>query len=649
MTSQKLHKFNPKVFYPTVAIIALVTLFSLIFKESASDNFKALQNAISDDFGWFYVLAVAIMVLSVLVLGFSRLGDIKLGLDHTQPKYKNISWFAMLFSAGMGIGLVFFGVAEPLMHYLAPPVGEPQSKEAARLALNITLFHWGLSAWAIYALVALMLAFFAYRHGLPLSLRSAFYPLIGDRIYGFIGSSVDTFAAVSTLFGIATSLGYGVLQVNAGLSHVFGIENSQDMNLLLLILLTSLATISASTGVDKGIKILSNTNIAIAVIFLMLVLSLGDTVVLLRDFVQNSGNYISTFITNTFNLYAYNKESQSWLGGWTLLYWAWWLSWSPFVGVFIARISKGRTIREFVVGVLLVPTGFTFAWMSVFGNSAIDMLAAGYSDLAQIVSQNSALSLFAFLDHMPFSNLLSLVATAMVVVFFVTSADSAAMVINMLTSDGRDDTPLWQKLFWSVAIGVVAVVLMRGGGLASLQAMTIASAFPLSIALVVAIFGLFRALRIDAIKKEAQNFAAMPLSDTSKSWQERLESIVELPDKKDAREYLRRVVTPALNEVAAEFNRLGLSANVIDDGSRVRLVVGLGDESDFSYAVGLAEHSSPDYASEIDEANEIYYRAEVFLKEGGQGYDVLGWSKSTLINDVIEQYRKHMQFLHILR
>lgn len=444
MNREKLQRFNPNIFYPSVITITIITLFAMIFPEFSSDKFKALQAGINDYFGWFYVLVVAIMVLAVLVLGFSRLGEIKLGLDHALAEYSNISWFAMLFSAGMGIGLVFFGVAEPLMHYLAPPNATPSTPEAARLAMNITFFHWGLSAWAIYALVALMLAFFAYRHGLPLSLKSAFYPLIGDRIYGFWGAMVDSFAAISTLFGIATSLGYGVLQVNAGLSHVFGMANDASSNLILLALLTVLATISASSGVDKGIKILSNTNIAIAIVFMLLVLTLGDTVVLLRDLVQNTGNYISTFISNTFNLYAYKQESQSWLGGWTLLYWAWWLSWSPFVGVFIAKISKGRTIREFVIGVLLVPTGFTFAWLSIFGNSAIDMLSHNAA-LATSLSQNSALSLFAFLDAMPFSTLLSLVAVAMVVVFFITSADSAAMVINMLTSNGADNTPLWRN------------------------------------------------------------------------------------------------------------------------------------------------------------------------------------------------------------
>lgn len=645
MNREKLQKFNPTVFYPTLATILAITLFAMVFPEIASDKFKALQSGINDYFGWFYVLVVAIMVLAVLVLGFSRLGEIKLGLDHSLPKYSNISWFAMLFSAGMGIGLVFFGVAEPLMHYLAPPDADAATTQAARLAMNITFFHWGLSAWAIYALVALMLAFFAYRHGLPLSLKSAFYPLFGDRIYGFLGAMVDSFAAVSTLFGVATSLGYGVLQVNAGLSHVFNLPNDASSNLILLALLTALATISASSGVDKGIKILSNTNIAIAIIFMLLVLTLGDTVVLLRDLVQNTGNYISTFISNTFNLYAYKQENQSWLGGWTLLYWAWWLSWSPFVGVFIAKISKGRTIREFVVGVLLVPTGFTFAWLSIFGNSAIDMLANNAA-LGTSVSQNSALSLFIFLDAMPLSTLLSLVAVAMVIVFFITSADSAAMVINMLTSNGSDNTPLWQKVFWSVAIGVVAVVLLRGGGLASLQAMTIATALPLSLALLAGSVGLFRALRLDALKKETQNFAAMPLSDASKSWQERLEAIVELPSKKDAAKYLKAVVVPAFGEVVQEFERLGPEASLNAQERQASIAVNLGDESDFIYGVRLVGQDVPDYAND---GEETYYRAEVFLAQGGQDYDVLGWSKSTLLNDIVEQYRKHMQFLHRIR
>ncbi|CAD7286542.1 BCCT family transporter [Campylobacter suis] len=642
MKKQNLAKLNPKVFYPSLFVVLFITAFSLVLPELATKVFKGGQNFVTEKFGWFYVLAIAIIVVATFVLGFSKFGEIKLGADHSKPAYSNISWFAMLFAAGMGIGLVFFGVGEPLMHFLNPPAGE-----GAKVAMNITFFHWGISAWAVYCIVALVLAFFSYRHNLPLTLRSAFYPLIGDKIYGRIGDMIDIFAVVATLFGVATSLGYGVMQVNGGLSHVFGLP---AMNIILLIILTILATISAASGVDKGIKILSNSNILVAIVFLIFILFLGNSVGLLKAFVQNSGEYISTLISNTFNLYAYDRANDSWLGGWTLLYWAWWLSWSPFVGLFIAKISKGRSIREFIMGALFVPTGFTFMWMTFFGNSAIELVKNGNTALVDAVNSDVAIALFVFLENFPFSTFLSIIAITMVIIFFITSADSAAMIINMLCSNGSDNTPLWQKIFWGLTIGIVAASLMLGGGLASLQAMTILSALPFTIALLFAMFGLFKALRVDVLKKSSQNFSNMPISEMSKSWQERLKTIIELPNKKDAYKFINNVVEDSFSLLKAEFEKNGLKADVSKNeaGDFLKLSVGLGEELDFVYGVKLVRRNTPDYTQALDNS-DIYYRAEVFLNEGGQDYDVLGWSEATIINDVIEQYRKHMQFLQTLR
>lgn len=647
MKEIKKTKFNLRVFYPSLFVVLFITIFSLLAPEFATKIFKNGQNFVSEKFGWFYVLAIAIIVISVFILGFSKFGDIKLGADHTKPKFSNISWFAMLFAAGMGIGLVFFGVGEPLMHFLNPPIGEGGNSDAARNAMNITFFHWGISAWAVYSIVALILAFFCYRHNLPLTLRSAFYPLIGDKIYGTIGDIIDIFAVVATLFGVATSLGYGVLQVNSGLSYVFGVPN---MNITLLVILTFLATISAASGVDKGIKFLSNSNIVVAITFMALVLFFGETTQLLKSLVQNSGEYISTLISNTFNLYAYNRANDSWLGGWTLLYWAWWLSWSPFVGLFIAKISKGRTIREFVTGALFVPTGFTFMWMTFFGNSAINLAKSGNLALINAVNNDVSIALFVFLDSFKFSYILGIVAIIMIVVFFVTSADSAAVVINMLCSNGSDNTPLWQKIFWSIAIGVVAASLMLGGGLASLQAMTILSALPFTFALMFAIYGLFKTLRVDVLKQESRNFSNMPISQMSKSWQDRLRVIIELPGKKDGYKFINSVVEPAFLQLKLEFEKNGLTANIQQNNAEnfIKLVVGLGDELDFVYGVKLVKRTTPDYTQALD-GDDIYYRAEVFLNEGGQDYDILGWGEATIINDAIEQYRRHMQFLHTIR
>ncbi len=641
---------NPPVFYSASVLLLLLVLLAVLFPDSAATQFAQLQSTILDKGSWFYVTTVAVILLVTLYLGFSRIGEIKLGPDHAEPQYSGLSWFAMLFSAGMGIGLLFFGISEPVMHFLTPPTGEPATVEAAREALVLTFFHWGIHGWGIYALVALMLAFFAYRHGLPLTLRSALHPLLGDRIYGPIGHSVDTFAILSTIFGVATSLGYGVLQVNAGLNHLFGVPVSEVTQILLVVAISGLAAISVATGLDRGIRRLSEFNILLAIGLLLLVLLLGPTAWLMEAFVHNTGNYLSALVDKTFNLYLY--ESNEWLGGWTLLYWGWWLSWAPFVGMFIARISRGRTIREFVTGVLLVPVGFTCFWMSVFGNSAIDLiLNQGSERLAKVVEQDVALAFFAFIEHFPFSQLLSAIAIVMIVVFFVTSADSGAMVVNMLASGGEDDTPVAQRVFWAVLIGVIASVLLYAGGLASLQTATIASALPFSIALLICTYGLLKALRLDVTKRETlAQMNNLPSAGGDRGrWDHRLRNAIQFSREGQVEGFVDSVVLRAMRSVAGLLSEEQISAKVARDPERgsVWLEVLHGDEIDFHYEVRPRAHSQPAFANEEQEGE--YFRAEVHLREGGQDYDIMGWTQEQVLNDIVEQYEKHLHFLHVVR
>lgn len=648
-------KLNPPVFYSAAGLITLIIIFAATVPDIASRWFDAVQSAIIINASWFYVLAVAIILLSVVYLGFSRMGTIKLGPDHSEPDYSRISWFAMLFSAGMGIGLMFFGVAEPVMHFLAPPVAEPGSVDAAREAMKITFFHWGLHAWAIYAIVALILAFFAYRHGLPLTLRSALYPLIGDKIYGPIGHAVDVFAVIGTVFGIATSLGYGVTQINAGFNYLFDVPVSDTVQVLLIIGVTALAVVSVTTGLDKGIRRLSELNIVLAVLLLLFVLLLGPTVFLLQAFVQNTGAYVSDLVSNTFNLFAYEKTD--WIGGWTIFYWGWWLSWAPFVGLFIARISRGRTIREFVLGVLLVPSGFTLMWMTFFGNSAIELIInQGVASLGEMVQQDVSVALFVFFEQFPWSRILSVIGTLMVVVFFVTSADSGSMVVDMLCSNGRNDTPVWQRIFWAAGAGLVAIILLLAGGLGALQTMAIASALPFTIVLLIATYGLVRALQVDVYKKETlQNNYLMASAVSHQNWRERLHTIIDFPSLMVGQRFLKQVVQPALNEVAEELRQAGLTVELeLDDQSVKTFRVMHGEELDFIYQVQLAAHVQPSFTYNENDPNaspdeHTYYRAEVHLREGGQDYDILGWSRDAVISDLIEHYHKHMHFLHVLR
>jgi len=613
--------------------------------------FSNVQKTLIDTAGWFYVLSVAGILVAVVYLCVSRHGHIKLGPDHAQADYSQLTWLAMLFSAGMGIGLMFFGVAEPVMHYVAPPTADPYSVEATREALKMTFFHWGLHGWAIYAVVALILAYFSFRHNLPLTLRSAFHPLIGDKIYTWRGDIIDSFAVISTIFGVTTSLGFGVMQINSGLNYLFGIEVSQTVQLFIIIFIICLALVSVCSGLDKGIKRLSQLNMIMAVALLLFVLVAGPSLFLLQALVQNTGAYLSDIVHNTFNLFAYQKTD--WLGGWTIFYWAWWLSWSPFVGMFIARISRGRTIREFLIGVLLIPSGFTFAWMTIFGNSAIDLIhVQGMTDLADAVAADSSIALFAFLEHLPFSQIISFIGLVMVIIFFVTSCDSGAMVVDMLASHGENNTPLWQRFYWTVGIGVVATILLLNGGLAALQTMSIVSALPFTVVLIIAIYGMFTALSIESTKQQSMNLAVMQSpSIKSDDWRQRLAIIVNFPSKSKVLQFLAHNVGPALTKVANELNNNQIATDVLLDDDRIILTVSHVDQPDFIYAVRARTHIQPDLLEDASDQDEeqMYYRAEVHLAEGGQDYDIMSWPETAIINDVVEQYQKHVHFLHLLK
>jgi choline/glycine/proline betaine transport protein len=645
---------DPPVFYVSVILLMVVLGGSALAPEFADQLFSSMQNGIVTNGSWYYVLVVAIILVSCVVIALTRYGDIKLGPDHAEPEYSIVSWFAMLFAAGMGIGLMFFGVAEPVMHFLAPPNGAGGSVAAAKEAMTLTFFHWGLHAWATYAIVAVILAYFGFRHGLPLTLRSALYPLIGERIYGPIGATVDIFAVVSTTFGVATSLGFGVEQINSGLNFLFDVPKSLSVQVALIVFTTGLAAVSVGLGLDAGIKRLSEINIALAVALLAGILLLGPTVYLLQTFMQNTGEYMADLVGKTFNLYAY--EPTDWLGGWTIFYWGWWISWAPFVGIFIARISRGRTLREFILGVLVAPTLFTLLWMAVFGNSAIELIMGqGAAELGAAVQQDESVALFKFMEYFPLSQLLSGLAIVMVLVFFVTSADSGAMVLNMLSSNGRDDTPLSRRMFWMAMIGVSALVLLFVGGMSALQTAAIASALPFSLVILIAIWGFVRALSIDHTKRQTQLLSSVAPSGGhgSTDWKARLQNLLHFPDESDVTEFLRNTVHPAMHEFADELRSNGSDARIeaTDAWDEVSLSVMHREEIDFRYLVVARWHPLPSEASSdaADGVSAGYFRAEVYLNEGSQDYDLMGWTRQQVLHDLLEQYEKHLHFLHVLR
>ena len=641
---------NPVFYFSSMLLILLIGV-TAIFPESTNSWLSQIQVGLVDHASWLYILTVAAIFLFVIYLGLSRFGDIRLGPDHSQPRFSYVSWFAMLFSAGMGIGIMFFGVAEPVMHYLNPPTGDAQTIESAKEAMSITFFHWGLHAWSVYALVGLILSYFSYRHSLPLTLRSALFPLIGRKIWGPIGHAFDIFAIIGTIFGVAASLGYGVIQISSGLETVFGIENTTTLQLFLIVAVTFIATASAVSGVDKGIKILSEVNLLMAVLLLSLVLFLGPTDHLLKAFLQNTGNYLSSVVHKTFNLYAYDHSS--WLGGWTLMYWAWWLAWSPFVGMFIAKISYGRTVREFIFCIMLIPSFFNFLWMTVFGNSALDIIInSGDMSLATAVKNDVASSLFSFLSHFPFSSVLSVVGIFMVLVFFVTSADSGALVVNLLASGGKDKNPTWQKVYWSFLIGVVAMVVFIAGGLEALQTATILSALPFALILLCAAVGLKKSLELDYLKRQAigGNLSSSPNIEQG-NWKTRVRSIVNTPKAQHIKDFMETSVITSLTSVASEMHKQGLDAEVrsLNERNQITLHIDHGKEIDFIYQVRIREFEPPSFTLSEQKENKTYYRAEVFLKEGGQNYDLMGYTNDQIIADVIDQYEKHLHFLSLVR
>jgi choline/glycine/proline betaine transport protein len=628
---------NPPVFFISAGLTLAFAGLAALFPVRAKTMFDALQASIVQDFGWFYIAVVAGFLGFAIFLMLSRYGDVRLGPDDSEPDYSYLSWFAMLFSAGMGIGLLFFGVAEPLRHYATPPVGDGKTIEAAQRAMVLTFFHWGVHAWAIYIVVGLALAYFAFRRGLPLTVRSALHPLIGDRINGPIGHAIDIFAVLGTIFGVATSLGLGVLQVNAGFSHLFGIPNTIVVQMVMIAAITGCATLSVASGLDKGLKILSEINIILAVILLVFVLVTGSTVFLLQAFVQNVGAYLSAVVARTLQTYAYKPNE--WLGSWTLFYWGWWIAWSPFVGMFIARISRGRTIREFVGGVLLVPVLFTFFWMTVFGNTAIEMDRAGIVPLAQIVQDNMPIALFEMLGHLPFGQIASGLATLLVIFFFITSADSGALVIDMITSGAADDPPVWQRVFWAVSGGVIAAVLLAAGGLEGLQTAAIASALPFSVVMLFICYGLLRALQMEG--RSADLDLSSTASSSGLSWQERLAAITHSYRREELTAFLDETAAPALEAVAQQMRESGLSPEVVRSNERVDLVIPHDDRGAFRYGIRVRGYRPPSFAwveNPSRSPDEHHYRALVQTSEGEKPHDITGYSRDRVIDHLLKRY-----------
>ena len=502
---------NP-VFFISGGVIVLFVFFSAIFQAPVSEFFGWLRPAVTASFDWFLACAANIFVLFCLVLIVSPFGSIRLGGQDAEPDFSYTGWFAMLFAAGMGIGLMFYGVSEPVSHFTAafaadagtaeswaPLSGAAGDAEAARrLGMAATIFHWGLHPWAIYAVVGLSLAFFAYNRGLPLTIRSAFYPLLGERVWGWPGHIIDVLAVFATLFGLATSLGIGAEQANAGLNHLFGVPVSDTSKILLIIGITGIALFSVVAGLDAGVKRLSEINMALAALLLLFVILIGPTLAIATGFFEYLGAYVVNLpaLSNPFG-----RSDQNFFDGWTAFYWAWWISWSPFVGMFIARVSRGRTVREFLICVLLIPSLVCVLWMTAFGSAALHQIVEQGSNA--VAEASLELQLFVMLEAMPFAAITSFLGIVLVVVFFVTSSDSGSLVIDTITAGGKVDAPVPQRVFWAIFEGLVAVVLLLAGGLSALQAAAITTGIPFALVLLGMCVAIWKGLSSERARLQA--------------------------------------------------------------------------------------------------------------------------------------------------
>lgn len=639
------------VVIPSLIFIIGICLLSAIYPKLTESLLNTVKNFIFINLNYVYIWSVTIFVIFLIYLIFSKYGNIRLGRNDSKPDYSFFSWISMLFAAGMGIGLMYFSVAEPMQHYSNEVFAGNSVVQRAKDAQLYTFFHWGIHAWAIYCIVGLSLAYFTYRYRLPLSLRSCFYPLLKDKIKGKWGNAIDVFALCSTFFGITTTLGFGVVQINSGLETLGVLPTSSFLyQVLIVVVLVLLSIISAVSGVDKGVRILSNINIISVAMLLLFVLILGPTIYLIGSFTDGIGNYISNFFNLTFNTHVYEPEMQPWFYDWTILYWAWWISWSPYVGLFIAKISKGRTIREFIVAVLIIPTLFNFIWMSVFGNSAIwfDVNVANGA-LSQLASNPDAL-MFRFLEYLPLTNIASFFTIAIIIIFFVTSADSGMFVMNSIATKNAKNSPKWQTVGWGILLSALALLLLNAGGLAALQSMTLITALPFSIIMLLFIVSLVKALSIDKSYYE-RDFSVSTIPWSGASWRERLQQIVSFNDKESVSGFINTTVHEAFSDLQKEFAKNGIAAkiNFYENPERAEIEIKYDVVNNFIYGVMSDSKIISDFLLNEDnlpdiENNRTFYPKSYF-GDDREGYDVQLFTKNELISDVLKHYERFIEII----
>ncbi|MCO8097160.1 choline transporter [Acinetobacter lwoffii] len=658
---EKQDSLNKVVFYFSATLILLFSIITILFNEQANQVIINILNWVSRTFSWYYLLAATLYLVFIVFIACSRYGEIKLGPKHSKPEFSLLSWSAMLFSAGIGIDLMFFSVAEPLSHYMNPPVGEGETFEAARQSMVWTLFHYGLTGWSMYALIGVALGYFSYRYNLPLTIRSALYPIFGKRINGPIGHTVDTAAVLGTIFGIATTCGIGVVQLNYGLHVLFDLPENIWIQTALIAVAVIITIISVTAGVNKGIRILSEINIYVSIGLLLFILFVGNTEFLLAALIQNFGDYISQFPKLSLTSFPF-EQPKEWMNSWTLFFWAWWIAWSPFVGLFLARISRGRTIREFVTGTLVIPLLFTLTWLSIFGNSALySVIFDGNTQLATTVLENPAHGFYDLLAQYPGFMFTAGVATITGLLFYVTSADSGALVLGNFTTKFTNiehDSPRWLSVFWAIAIGLLTLAMLMANGVTALQNTTIIMGLPFSFVIFFVMAGLYKSLRLEDFRQASTSLNAAPVVGNVDilNWKKRLSRVMLHPSLSQTRTMLDNVCKPAIEAVATELIDKGIQVNIQEKSLEeepelyhLDLTIQLDEEENFVYEIWPVRYDTPNFSSRGKRTKRYYYRLESYLFEGSQGNDLVGYSKEQVINDILDKYERHMMYLHINR
>ncbi|WP_051190474.1 choline BCCT transporter BetT [Kaistella palustris] len=666
LSQTKTAEINWSVLIISSLVIAAFSVWAILMPNEAGGTMKLVVNWIAENLGWYYVLTMALVIFFVIWVALSKAGSVRLGPDDSRPQYGLGTWAAMLFAAGVGIDLLFFSVTGPVVQYLKPPSGEPGSSAALQDAVVWTMFHYGIAGWSVYALLGMAMGYFAYRWDLPLSIRAALYPLFGKRVKGSLGHGISTIALVGTVFGVATTMGIGVVLLNVGFSELFGFKEGLTLQIALVVGAVILTIAATTSGVDRGIRWISELNLWSAVAMMAFILIAGQTAFLLNGLVENIGHFIVTLPSRMFKTFAYVPDSSEWMGSWTLFFWAFWLAWGPFVGVFLARISRGRTLREFVIAAITVPVLCDFIIVSFFGNSALYEVLHGNTEFAELAMNSPEHGWYALLSMFPAPMFLIGLATFSGLLFYITSANSGAMVMSNFSAsipDPSEDGPKWLRIFWAVLTAVLTIAMLLAGGVITMEYATLIFALPVTVIAYLVMFSFYKALRIERAEQEGRTLRRSTITPSGghvpeRTWKQRLGKMLTYASKREAVQFLERVVRPALDDVAAEFRGQGYEAerqnadhdhgvSTIDPSrpSGPLLRVSTDNLHDFYYQVAMVATPTPTFSGKMAADTDVYYRLEVTTQTGSGGYDLMGLTRQQVIDDVLEQYDAYLKYL----